>query len=168
MNAEHVNRWLTLSANIGVVIGLILLLIELDQNSDLVRAQIHQARSDTWVSGRLALADTEHLLPAYQKFLAAGGPMDPSAIEALDPIESSRVYRYVQAVAGDYDNLFYQYQQGYLDEEYYQDAFRARVVRLAPVWDALGLTGSRRSFVEEIDRIMAAEAAKGESPKNRS
>jgi hypothetical protein len=64
MNTEHVNRWLTLSANIGVVIGLILLLIELDQNSDLVRAQIHQARSDTWVSGRLAFADTEHLLPA--------------------------------------------------------------------------------------------------------
>ena len=39
MNADNVNKWLTLSANIGVVIGLILLLVELDQNSDLVRAQ---------------------------------------------------------------------------------------------------------------------------------
>ena len=30
MNADNVNKWLTLSANIGVVIGLILLLVELD------------------------------------------------------------------------------------------------------------------------------------------
>ncbi len=44
MKADNVNKWLTLSANIGVVIGLVLLLIELDQNSDLLRAQIHQAR----------------------------------------------------------------------------------------------------------------------------
>jgi len=51
MNADNVNRWLTLGTNVGVVIGLILLLVELDQNSDLVRAQIHQARSDTQVSG---------------------------------------------------------------------------------------------------------------------
>ncbi len=46
MNADNVNKWLTLSANIGVVFGLILLLVELDQNSDLLRSQIHQSRSD--------------------------------------------------------------------------------------------------------------------------
>ncbi len=46
MNSDNVNKWLTLSANIGVVFGLILLLVELDQNSDLLRSQIHQSRSD--------------------------------------------------------------------------------------------------------------------------
>ena len=34
MNADNLNKWLTLVANVGVVIGL-------------VRAQIHQARSDS-------------------------------------------------------------------------------------------------------------------------
>ena len=53
MNADSVNKWLTLSTNIGVVIGLVLLLVELDQNADLVRAQIHQARSDAHVGHRL-------------------------------------------------------------------------------------------------------------------
>jgi hypothetical protein len=38
MAVDRINQWLTLGANIGVVIGLILLLIELDQNSDLLRA----------------------------------------------------------------------------------------------------------------------------------
>ena len=158
MNAEHVNRWLTLSANIGVVIGLILLLIELDQNSDLVRAQIHQARSDTWVSGRLAFADTEHLLPAYQKFMAAGGPMDPSAIEALDPIESLRIYRYLEARAGDYDNLFYQYQQGYLDEEFYRTRIESSIKRIAPMWMKMDfLNRLRPSFVAEIERLNSSD-----------
>jgi hypothetical protein len=51
--------------------------------------------------------------------------------------------------------MFYQYQQGFLDEEYYRDSFRVRVRRLAPIWDALGLIGGRRSFDEEIARILA-------------
>ena len=33
MNADRVNRWLTLGANVGVVIGLFLLLIEIDQTT---------------------------------------------------------------------------------------------------------------------------------------
>ena len=154
MNAEHVNRWLTLSANIGVVIGLILLLIELDQNSDLVRAQIHQARSDNWVSNRIEQADSEFLLPAYQKFVSAGGPTDPSAMETLDPIESARIYRYFEARLGDYDNLYYQYQQGYLDEEFYRTRIEASMKRLAPMWMNMDfLNRIRPSFVAEIERL---------------
>ena len=36
---------------------------------------------------------------------------------------------------------------------YYEDAFKERVVRLAPTWRALGLTGGRRSFFAEIERL---------------
>jgi hypothetical protein len=49
--------------------------------------------------------------------------------------------------------MHYQYQQGYLEREYYEDAFKERVVRLAPIWKALGLTGGRRSFFAEIERL---------------
>ena len=52
-----------------------------------------------------------------------------------------------------WDNLFYQYQQGFLDEEYYEDEFTERVKRLAGVWEALGLSGGRRSFAAELDRL---------------
>jgi hypothetical protein len=49
--------------------------------------------------------------------------------------------------------MHYQFQQGYLDREYYDDAFKDRVVRLAPTWKALGLTSGRRSFFAEIERL---------------
>ena len=39
MNADKVNRWLTLGANIGVFVGIILLIIVLDLNRDMIRAQ---------------------------------------------------------------------------------------------------------------------------------
>ena len=39
MDSVRLNRWLTLGANIGVLIGIMLLLVELDQNRDMMRAQ---------------------------------------------------------------------------------------------------------------------------------
>jgi hypothetical protein len=51
--------------------------------------------------------------------------------------------------------MFFQYQQGFIDEEYYRDSFRERVRRLAPVWQALHVAGARRSFAAEIEEILA-------------
>ena len=44
MDTDKMNRWLTLGANVGVLIGLILLLFEIRQNSDLMRSQIATPR----------------------------------------------------------------------------------------------------------------------------
>ncbi len=154
MNADRVNRWLTLGANVGVVIGLILLLIEIDQNNDLARAQIHQTRADSWGNFRLTLGDSEHLLSAWMKFQDAGGPEDPDAIDKLDNLEKSRVRQLLLHRYSDYDNLYYLYKQSYLDEEYYVHRVVPSIKRLAPSWRSFALTGpTRPSFVEEINRI---------------
>lgn len=130
------------------------------QNNDLLRAQIHQARSDTYESFIVASADAEFFLPMWEKFQAAGGPRDVSSLEVLDSIEIMRLRRYLQGRLGGYDNLHYQYQNGYLDEEFY----RARVVgsiRLyADIYEELGLFVSSQltpSFLEEIERIRSSE-----------
>ncbi len=57
-----------------------------------------------------------------------------------------------------WDNMFYQYQQGFIDPEYYANEFRVRVRRLAPVWQALGLLGGRPSFCSEIESILLNSA----------
>ena len=158
MNTESVNRWLTLGANVGVLVGLILLLIELDQNNDLVRAQIHQARSDAHVLTKWTGADTEFLLPALVKFESAGGLDNPDALDGLTPIEAARVVTAMEADHQDYDNLFYQYQRGYLDEEYYRHRIVPTIIKLAPWWEKLDIfetTGRRPSFDAEIARLLA-------------
>jgi hypothetical protein len=158
MNTDSVNKWLTLSANVGVVIGLFLLLIEIDQNSDLLRAQIHQARSDAHVRMKEDSADSEYLLPAMEKFRLAGGVKNMDAMDALTPIEAARVSLSKEAAHQDYDNLFYQYQQGYLDEEFYQYRVTPTIQELAPWWRKLDIfesSGRRPSFHAEIDRLMS-------------
>ena len=159
MTADSVSRWLTFGANIGVVIGLVLLLIELDQNSDLVRAQIHQARTDEHVTRVENRANTEFLAPALQKFRSAGGYDDPvTAMEQLTPIEAYRVRQFLNSRAMDYANLFYQYQQGYLDEEFYQTTVVTAIERFGPSWEKLGLfdeSRRTRGFSAEVSRILA-------------
>ncbi len=156
MGGEKISRLLTLGANIGVVAGLVFLLVQIDQNNDLARAQIHQTRSDSWGDFKLELADSEHLLIAWNKFQKAGGPMDPDALDTLGDIERARVIQYLLHRYNDYDNLFYQHEQGYLDDEYYEHRIVSSIRVLAPSWKAVGIFGvARPSFVEEVDRITA-------------
>ena len=55
MNADRLNRWLSLVANVGVLVGIIFLAVEIRQNSDLARMEFADARIDTWQQGELAV-----------------------------------------------------------------------------------------------------------------
>ena len=49
--------------------------------------------------------------------------------------------------------MFFQSQQGLIDEEYDRASLRVRVARLAPVWEALSVLAGRRRFAEELERL---------------
>ena len=156
LESDRLNRWLTLGANIGVLIGIVLLLLELDQNSDLLRAQIHQARADTHVGQRLNEGESEKLTAIRMKLAKNGYSKDVTSVDVLTPEELFRFRQYIAARHTDLDNLFYQYQQGYLDEEYYQYRVVCAIRRNAPYWQKFGTfrTNSRPTFRAEIERIM--------------
>lgn len=164
MKADKLNTWLTLGANIGVLVGLLLLVVELDQNSDVVRAQIHQARSDNFEAFMVEVADTERMLPVLAKFRAAGGPRDISSLKELDAIEKYRLFTYYNGRIMGYDNLYYQYKIGFLEEEFYKTRVEGSIRALAPLWTELGLIqlGSENprvspGFAAEIERILSAD-----------
>ncbi len=156
LDSDRLNRWLTLGANIGVLVGIVLLLLELDQNSDLLRAQIHQARADTHVGHRLNDVESEKWTAIRMKLAENGYPQDVTSVEVLTPEELFRFRDFIAARHTDLDNLFYQYQQGYLDEEYYRYRVVCAIRRRAPYWQKFGTfrTNSRPSFRAEIERIM--------------
>ena len=82
----------------------------------------------------------------------------PSALAALEPLEAARVFRYMQSRAGDYDNLYFQYRQGYLDEEFYKSRIEPSMNRFARVWLEAGIIDRMTtSFRAEVGRL-AAEA----------
>ena len=55
MDSDRLNRWLTLGANVGVVVGIIFLAVEIRQNSELARIQLTDERMATWQQGELVV-----------------------------------------------------------------------------------------------------------------
>jgi len=107
MNADNVNKWLTLSANFGVVIGLILLIVEISQNTEMMRAQINQSRTDTAISEQQALFNSDYMPAILMK--RNGG-------EQLSEEEMNRYRSHFRSGMRNQDNNLWQYNQGFLGE----------------------------------------------------
>jgi hypothetical protein len=159
----------------AVVITLIYLAVQIRQNTHsieenrrLALAQTYQMRADALQDMLVHAAESQFIGPLITKLTQLGYPEDVSALDRLTPDERGRFRQWQIAQQTHWDNMYFQYQQGFLDEEYYQNAFRERVARLAPTWKALGITGGRRSFVEEIERLMAERPAPVDDPATQA
>ncbi len=107
MNANNVNKWLTLSANIGVVIGLVLLVVEIGQNTEMMRAQINQSRTDTAISEQQAVFNSGYI-PALLAKRDRG-----------EPFSEEEWFRYTTLFRSgnrSQDNNLWQYNHGFLGE----------------------------------------------------
>jgi hypothetical protein len=151
--------------SIGVIATLVYLSVQIRQNTrsmeeskKLALAQTYQLRSDALQMMLVRAADSEHIAPVIGKLTDAGYPEDVGALERLSKVERQRFRLWQIAQETHWDNMFYQYQQGFIDEEYYRDSFRKRVRRLAPTWRALRVASARKSFDAEIADIMAQES----------
>ena len=144
---------------IGVIATLIYLSMQIRQNTKsmeesrrLSLAQTYQMRADALQDMVVAAASSE-LSPIISKLTQAGYPQHIDALETLSEEERGRFRLWHIAQQTHWDNMHFQYQQGFLDEEYYREAFTERVVRLAPTWRALGLNSGRDSFFAELRRL---------------
>ena len=125
----------------------------LEDGRKLALAQTYQMRSDALQAMLVHAADSEHIGPIIIKLTELGYPKDVAALEQLSSEERARFRLWQIAQQTHWDNMFFQYQHGYLDDESYEDSFKQRVRRLAPTWEALDLLSVRRSFLEEIKRL---------------
>ncbi len=128
MDSDKANRWLTLGANIGVLIGIILILIELNQNADLMQAQIAQSRADNRVALYREQMNSDYWPAIYVKRATASS--SDEWIDSLTPEEYQRVRWYTLLEINDLRTQFLQYQQGYLDKQLFDTAVEAQTRRL--------------------------------------
>ncbi len=145
---------------IGVIVTLAYLAVQVKQNTRsmdegkrLALAQTYQMRADALQGMLVQAASSEVIGPLIVKLTELGYPADVSALDKLSSRERGVFRQWQIAQLTHWDNMFYQYQQGFLDPEYYQDEFQKRVRRLAPVWQALGLLHGRSSFTAEVERL---------------
>ena len=107
MESDRLNRWLTFGANVGVLIGIILLIVELGQNREMMRAQTRHNMAMGLVSLQLSLAENEQLADIMRRG-AAG--------EELSPTEELRILSRTIAQLRYWEDVHYQYRLGLYDE----------------------------------------------------
>ena len=110
-----------------MVVTLVYLAVQIRQNTHAIEeskrlalAQTYQMRADALQSMLVHAAESQYIGPLITKLTQLGYPEDVSALDRLSPDERGRFRQWQIAQQTHWDNMFFQYQQGYLDEEYYQ------------------------------------------------
>jgi hypothetical protein len=107
MEPDKVNRWLTLGANIGVLVGIILLVVELGQSREMIQAQTRNNISQQ-LSNRLLIVASNSQMARVSRRAEAG--------EGLTADEEHQYFNYWVANMRDWENIHYQYRHGMFDE----------------------------------------------------
>ena len=151
MDSEKMNRWLTLGANFGVLVGLVFLVFELKQANDLAEASAYRARGEEIQSSLQAIALSPDLAEIEVK-------VEQQGIGALSDVEVRRYRWWVQAALYRMQNQFNDYRLGYLDDDSYRAMLRTATSQYDR-WLELGIQIEDREFRQTIeDAIVAAEA----------
>ena len=147
---ERISGWLTLAANVGVLVGLALVLLQLNQNEKMMRAQ------------------TRHEIAAGIVELLAEGAGNPQLTDvlyrggqgaALTPVEQYQFQLRMGALLRTWEDEHYQYRMGLYDEEEFS---RERENWRAVLAENMGMVAlwcrSRRNysaeFAAEVDALL--------------
>ena len=148
MKNENVNQWLTLGANLAVLIGLVLLIVEISQNNDMMRAQTRSGISDAIIQN-ITMGMDPRVIEAYQK--QANG-------QALGYEDEILLDSMANATLRLWENTHYQFRNGLFDDDEFEaDLAVWREQMAAPEfqrhWMAHRNTYSQ-AFREQIDTFV--------------
>ena len=154
MDADKLNKWFTLLANVGVVVGLAILILEIDQTNNLAKAEAIQGRSDM-----IMQAQKEYALSAYLPEITA--KYREGGVEALTPVELDRLQVWENARRVRMSAQYRQFQMGFLDQEIAERTVKDAALSFAQIWDDLGLESQGNSgsldgvsteFLQEVQK----------------
>jgi len=160
-------------ANIGVLAGLVVLVVEIRQNNELVMAQIEQSRSEQYVAWHEQTVTSDYIAPLQARIrqlrseYPSGMDDDVGAEElekrvatvlgGLDPVDRIRAEALTTRAYWEFEGLYFQYRRGLFSESYWNERIAPSIVRNAPVWKGASggsLPAGRPEFNEEVERLL--------------
>ena len=151
MDSDRLNRWMTLAANLGVLVGVILLIVELRQNTE--STELQAAQSYVALSHELdfRIVDDPSLIALFYT------PKDERTPEDLH-----RLDRWYFGSLRTWENGFFLNSTGVLDDDLWsgQEAFMADLLKSSDELRNYYQTNRNyfsESFVEFLDGLLEAE-----------
>ena len=142
MKKINLGQTISVLANVGVIIGLILVTIEIHQSN-------RQAASAAY---RSRIAEVEDSLRQFALSNDLPGiyvQLKDSGVDSLNAEQLSRVVAWEWARQTRMEGQFHEYQEGYLDEKSYRSMLGA-AQRYVDLWDELGLNGTSEEFTQVV------------------
>lgn len=148
---SKLERWLTLGANLSVVVGIVFLVLQMRQNTEAIRSQTRDSITEKQMEYAGWIATNRELADIFRRGRQNLGQLDPTQITMFSLLAG--------AILREGENSHYQYERGLFTAEEYD----ARWVRYEDLMSDLGFQqywASQRevfspSFREAIDRIVA-------------
>ncbi len=145
MKLEALNSWLTLLSNVGVIAGIVFLALELQEGQKLASTQAIQDRNQSLADWQLRIAESAELSKlAYRA--SSGDELSEEEMMRFRAVQIASVNRM--------DATFFQYEQGYLPDEFYEYNFKNMIRLSAPNWRVADVWPWRPAFKAEVERIL--------------
>ena len=144
MNAGKLNSWLSLAANFGVVVGLMLVIYEIRQNTEMMESQIHQSRTETALSEQQAVFNSDYM-PAILVKVERDIPLTEE--------ETQRYDGFFRAFNRNMDNQLWQFDRGLLGDNIPRSV--ANAVGAVIAGNSLAQEHWARMKVQYTDRYIA-------------
>jgi hypothetical protein len=151
MDSDRLNRWMTLAANLGVLAGIFLLLVELQQNTESVELQAAQSYVALSHELDFRLVDDPSLIA-----LLLSSPAERT------PEETLRMDRWYFGALRTWENGYYLHSRGVLDDELWsgQKVFMGDMLRRDDGLRDYYQTNRKyfsESFIAYLDRLLEAK-----------
>ena len=137
---------------LAIVASLMALVVELRQTQSAMLAETYQSRAIDAIGEALHIADSNYLVPIL---VATNNGGDYEAVANLNAGDRMRLFHYLRARMVDRDNEHYQYQNGFLNVDFFEGTTTRLVKGWAPRWRSIGLTEGREEFREYVDRVLS-------------
>jgi len=124
MDTDRLNRWLTLGANIAVLVGILFLAAEISQNTEMMRAQINQSRAEASMSEAQSIYNSQHI-PEILVKLRQGA--------SITAVEHERYVHLIRGLHRNWDNQLRQYREGFLADNIPRSVRAAITYELVPI-----------------------------------
>jgi len=142
MKADRITIWLSLTANLALLVVLLLLLLEIRQAINLSEADAHRSQGAELQEAMQALALSADLAEILAK-------ARDSDLEKLTESEQIRLWGWEFAKSVRMQNQFNDYRLGHLDAQAYQ-AMLHNAAAAYPQWQALGIVIGDPAFADAI------------------
>ena len=113
MNLDNLNKWLTLSANLGVLLGIVFLALELRQSTNMTRAQTRDAMTEKQLEFYSHVISDTGAAIAWESL----GDRELPSDERINDVKGNLLLLYQLRM---WENELYQYRQGLFETQEFE------------------------------------------------